>query len=545
MNINTKKYIEKYVKIRDKSGSIIDFKLNEPQMKLYDIIKQKKKEGKPVRVIILKARQMGFSTLAEAILFKETATKFNVNTGIIAHKEDATSNLFTMSKRIYDNLPDAIKPNKKASNAKELIFDNDEGTGLKSKIKCMTAGADGVGRSDTFNNLHLSEYAFWPGKKKDTLLGLMQSVPHLPNTMVIMESTANGYEDFKDIWDKAVKGENDFVPLFVGWNELKEYSIPYTGFELTEEEKNLQEYFGITLDQLTWRRWCIANNCGGDVSQFKQEYPLTPDEAFLVSGASVFDKEKLVLRKKQLKKPLKRGYFTYDYDGNKITNIKWVNDDKGFIDIFQVPDSPSITKYCIGGDTAGDNLGDFFVGQVLDAKTGTQVARLRQETDADLYTKQMYCLGKYYKNALIGIESNFDSFPIRELQRLGYTNQYVREQVDSYTNKTTKQFGFRTTSLTRPTIISKLKEIVREHTELLNDELTIDELMTIVKNEKGRIEAPEGGHDDLMMALAIAYHIREQVVIIEEPIIPREQYFGSFNNNTYANRDYGEDIKVI
>ena len=98
MNINTKKYIEEFLKIKNKKSEIIPFKLNFPQQKLYDVIKQEKRLKKPVRIIILKARQMGFSTLTEGILFKETATKFNVNTGIITHLEEATTNLFTMSK---------------------------------------------------------------------------------------------------------------------------------------------------------------------------------------------------------------------------------------------------------------------------------------------------------------------------------------------------------------------------------------------------------------------------------------------------------------
>jgi len=546
MNINTKKYIEKYVKIRDKSGRIIDFKLNEPQQKLYDIIKQLKKEGKPVRIIILKARQMGFSTLTESILFKETATKFNINTGIVAHKEEATTNLFNMSKRIYDNLPDAMKPTKKASNAKELIFDNQEGTGLKSKIKCMTAGADGVGRSDTFNNLHISELAFW-GNAKETMLGLMQAVPNLPNTMVIIESTANGYEYFKEIWDKAVRKENDFIPLFVGWHELEEYQMPYSGFELTPEEKQLQETYNLSLDQLTWRRWCIANNCGGDIEQFKQEYPMNPHEAFIVSGTSVFDKEQLVLRLETIPKPLKVGYFSYTYNdekpaGQKISDIKWVNDPNGYIRIYQVPDSPVQTKYCIGGDTAGDGS-DYYTGHVLDAKTGMQVATLKQQFDADLYTKQMYCLGKYYKDALIGIEANFDSFPLMELQRLGYKNQYVREKIDEYTGRTEKRYGFKTTSITRPTILSSLIEIVREHIDLINDKDTLEELLTIIRNEKGRIEAPVGGHDDQMMGLAIAHYIRTQVVFMEEPITTPYRF--NFNTEKPPEGEIGEEIIVV
>lgn len=548
MNINTKKYIEHFVKIRDKAGQIIDFKLNEPQQKLYDIIKEQKKLGKPVRIIILKARQMGFSTLTESILFKETATKFNINTGIIAHKEEATTNLFNMSKRIYDNLPPEMKPSKKSSNAKELIFDNQEGTGLKSKIKCMTAGADGVGRSDTFNNLHISELAFWGNSAKETMLGLMQSVPNLPNTMVIIESTANGYEYFKELWDNAVKGESDFIPLFVGWQDLEEYQMPYTGFKLTAEEQKLKEAYNLSNEQLTWRRWCIANNCGGDISQFKQEYPMNPHEAFLLSGASVFDKEKIILRLEQLEKPIKKGYFTYDYDGMRITNIKWVNDPEGYINIYRLPDTISV-KFCIGGDTAGDGS-DYYTAHVLDSKTGEQVAVLKQQFDADQYTRQVYCLGKYYswynpitarkEEALIGIEANFDSYPIRELQRLGYQNQYVRESIDSYTGKTEKKFGFRTTSLTRPTIISSLIEIVREHCEKINDKDTLEELLTIIKNEKGRIEAPQGGHDDQMMGLAIAYEIRNQVPQYEEPIEGRKQYEFEFTTP-----DYGEKIVII
>ena len=326
MNINTKKYIEEYVKIRDKKRKIIPLKLNEPQLKYYNVIKELKKQRKPVRIIILKARQMGFSTETEAIFFKETVTKPNVNTAIVAHKEDSTTNLFNMSKLMYDQLPEAIKPDKKASNAKELVFDKENGTGLKSKIKCFTAGGSGIGRSDTLNNLHLSELAFWTGDKKETLTGLLQAVPNDPDTMIVIESTANGYEYFKELWDDAVDGKNDFVPLFIGWNELQEYKMKYTGFELTKEEKELQKRYGLTLEQLTWRRWCIANNCGNDVEQFKQEYPINPEEAFISTGKCYFNKEKIIKKIKEVKdiKPIQQGYFDFKYNGLKIMSIKWV-----------------------------------------------------------------------------------------------------------------------------------------------------------------------------------------------------------------------------
>lgn len=554
MNINTKQYIEKYIKIRDKAGKIIDLKINQGQQKLYDAIKEQHNQGKPIRIIVLKARQIGFSTLTESIIFKNTATKFNVNAGIITHKEEATTNLFNMSKRMYDNLPDNMKPSLKRSNAKELIFDNDQGTGLKSKIKCMTAGSSGVGRSDTFNYLHISELAFWGNNAKETTIGLFQAVPNLPNTMIVIESTANGFEYFKELWDMAVKGESDFIPVFVGWNELTDYQMPYTGFELTDYEKNLQRIYNLSLEQLSWRRWCIKNNCGGDEQQFKQEYPINPQEAFISSGNCVFDKEIVINRIQELSKPIKVGYFEYKYDdtmpvGKKITDIRWVNDKNGYIEIYEVP---NIYKYCIGGDTAGEGS-DWFTGHVLNAKTGKQVARLRHQMDEDLYVRQMYCLGHYYqyKNqrtgvitpALMCIESNFSSFPNKELVRLGYSNMFVREKEDKYTGIMDKSYGFKTTSITRPVIIAELVKIVRESVELINDKLTLEEMLTFVRNEKGRPEAQQGAHDDLVMGLAIAYYSRTQVIFDVEPIEVSQAF--NFKSEEPLEADYGEEIVIV
>lgn len=263
-----------------------------------------------------------------------------------------------------------------------------------------------------------------------------------------------------------------------------------------------------------------------------------------ILGKTVFDARVIQGRLDVIPKPVKTGYFLYDYDGLKLTNIRWKNDKDGYIKIYQLPDMPAVTKYCIGGDTAGDGS-DYFTAHVLDARTGIQAAALKQQFDADQYTKQMYCLGVYYKQALIGIEANFDTFPIMELQRLGYTNQYVREAVDTYTGRTEKRFGFKTTVLTRPTVISRLIEIVREHCETINDQDTLEELLTIVKNEKGRIEAPEGGHDDQMMGLAIAHEVRGQVVFESNSIqMPSRNNFNMEKENE-KQYDYGEEIVVI
>jgi len=232
-----------------------------------------------------------------------------------------------------------------------------------------------------------------------------------------------------------------------------------------------------------------------------------------VLGKTVFDAKAIHNRLQQLLPPKRVGQFVYDYDGMKITNIRWQEDENGCIRIYRLPRKQD--RYCIGGDTAGEGS-DFFTGHVLDAKTGLQVARLKHRFDPDQYARQMYCLGKFYGDALIGIEANFDSYPIMELQRLGYLWQYVRQIPDTYTGKLEKRFGFRTTAVTRPVILSRLLAVVRDHCDTICDQGTLEELLTVVRNQQGRIEAPAGGHDDDMMGLAIAHAIREQVVFLPD-----------------------------
>lgn len=545
MSINTKAYIENYIKIRNKKNNIVPLVLNEPQLKYYNVIKEMYQQRKPIRIIILKARQMGFSTETEAIIFKNVVTHHNYNAGIVAHKEDSTTNLFNMSKRMLEYLPEDIKPEQKKSNAKELVFNNDQGTGLDSRIKCMTAGGKGIGRSDTFTALHLSELAFWEGDKKATMTGLLQAVPNTPDSMIIIESTANGYEYFKEMWDRAVAGESDFYPLFIGWNELKEYCMPYTGFDLTQEERELKEQYNLTLEQLTWRRWCIQNNCSGDINQFKQEYPICPEEAFLSTGNCYFNKENIINRINTAPEPLVRGKFTCYYDGIRIRNQKFLEQEEGNIKIYEYPEKR--VPYVLGGDTAGEGS-DYFTAHVINNITGKQVAVLKQQYNEIEYVKQVYCLGMFYNCALVGLENNFSTYPTQKLMELNYPNQYVRKKEDQYNNKYEKSYGFKTTSITRPYILGLLQEIIHNNTDVIQDKETLREMLTFIVNDKGRAEAEEGYHDDLVMALAISYYIRGQQDYkkaereskyrdIQEEI---DKIFGEDINN--IEEDYGDDV---
>ena len=506
--INLRRYIEKELKIRDKDAKVVPLLLNGPQKKLYDALAAQNRAGKPMRAIVLKARQMGFSTLAEAMIFKRTATKKNVRSGIVAHKEESAANLFRMSKMFYEELPDPLKPQLKTSNARELVFDGTKGEGLKSTIRVMTAGGQGIGRSDTFQNLHLSEFAFWPGDKKMTLAGLLQAVPDRRDTMVIIESTANGFDEFKVMWDRAVANESEFVPVFCAWWEQPEYRRKCPAeFEVTEKEARIAETFGLDTEQLCWRRWCIENNCGGDEKLFEQEYPASPEEAFIATGNCVFDKEALVQRLAGLPGPLRTGEFTFLGDGDSFRVTGFEQGPGGGTRIYEEP-RPGV-PYVIGADTAGDGS-DWFVAQVLDNTTGRQVAVLRRQFGEDEFARQVVCLGYYYNTALLGIEANFSTYPIREVERLRYPHQYMRETEDSYTHRLQRRYGFKTTATTRPVAIAGLIQAVRENVDLLCDAVTLREMLVFVRDERGRPQAMEREHDDCVMALAIAQYIRPQ-----------------------------------
>lgn len=234
-----------------------------------------------------------------------------------------------------------------------------------------------------------------------------------------------------------------------------------------------------------------------------------------VTGKTVFDAGAVTRRLADDIKPTAIGYFLYDDDGLKLSNIKWFDDTKGFIRIYKQPQDGY--PYVIGGDTAGDGS-DYFVAQVLDNTDGNQVAVLRQQKIAeDEYARQMYCLGLYYNKALLGIETNFSTFPVRELERLKYPKQYVRETLDDYTHKVKHSFGFLTTEKTRNTSIAGLIKAAREDITKINDADTLGEMLTFVRNEDFRPEAGEGAHDDCIMALAIAHYIRNQQTFYVTP----------------------------
>ena len=509
-------YMENFLKIRNKEAKLIPFKINDAQELFEEEIKKCDKEKRLKRFIVLKARQMGFSTYSEGFIFHDTTTNTFKNSMIIAHEDKATQNLFNMSKLYYEELPNALKPMIKYSNGKELVFENPTGDplekkknpGLRSKITVATAGTVEVGRSATVHNLHASEVAFFPDATT-TMLGLLQCVPDTLNSCVILESTANGVGGyFYDMWQKACRGENDFIPLFYPWFTDKSYTTPfeseaekeYFASTLNDYEKALMQNNNLTLEQMKWRRRTIANKCQGDVELFMQEYPSTPEEAFIASGRPVFNTASV------------RKYLAHAEDGvrgylkEEGSNVKFLQDEKGYVEIWQQPKSGEF--YVIGGDVAEGKIdGDYSVAQVLDSNCNV-VAMWYGHIDPDLFGYELVKLARYYNDAYLGVEANNHGLTtLKAVQRYDYWNLYFAKIYDRFTDGITQKLGWQTTSKTKPMMIDKLAEFVREFHIGIKSKVTIQELLTYIIEENGSTNAQQGCHDDTVMSLAIALQV--------------------------------------
>ena len=294
---------------------------------------------------------------------------------------------------------------------------------------------------------------------------------------------------------------------------------------LTEEDKKVLESFKDT-DPYYYQVYCLGQ--------------------WGILGKTYFNAQNIQSRLQHIPEPIKIGYFKYEYVNEQIAKYEWVDSPDGCIKMYE--DAMKRRPYVLGGDTSGEGS-DFFTGHVLDNTTGKQVAVLRQEFDEVEYTRQMVCLARYYNDALLGIEANFSTYPIQEAQRLRYTKQYVREEEDTYTGRLNKRLGFKTTAISRPRILAQLQTVVLENINLINDKDTLEEMLVFVRNEKGRPEAKEGEHDDLVMGLAIAYDIRDQQSYQSEAInitVGSQYSFGSGSNeDDYTGSEIGTAIEII
>lgn len=518
-----------------KSKEVGLFKLNKAQEKLYFIICDRLANHLPADIIILKARQLGFTTFIQVFSTVMTLFRANQDSVIIANTDENASKIFEKYKFSYQEL-------KVRSPALAPQLQNQTGRILKTKysnssIRIAPSTTDAV-RGSTLSIFHGSECAFW-ANMDDVLAAVDAALPDVSINPVVfrfLESTANGYNNFKDYWDDAVerykRGEKSAtVPLFVAWFEDDTYTVPYDGFELSEFERMKMEKHNLTLDQITfWHRQLVKKR--GNVALTLQEYPFDPEDAFRSSGNSVFDNEVLSVVKDEVltHTPLKASFdfkvetIAGDIDDWKMLDLKLTNDQDGVVEIYEKPQQG--VPYCIGVDMAYGLGHDSSVAQVVRNDTKKQVAIMASNRiNGERFGILVAALGYYYNDALIGVETAANGeTAIAILKKFDYRNIYIREVLNSSMGANyTEVYGVKTTRQTKPAMIENMRFICDSYPlgkyRNITDYKTITEMEAfaydygdnpqIGKEDQAKMHG-FGRHDDKVMALAIAYYIGDQ-----------------------------------
>lgn len=535
--------IESCFTIVDKDKRSVPFFLNEVQK---DFIKKIELLGNSKPFFVLKGRQQGFTTVITAIQLAYAIVRKNFSGFTVADRDDNVKAIFIdKAKYIYNALPERLKPSEKFNSVNELLFNK-----LNSNWR-IAAASSNIGRSRTLSFVHYSEVAFF----KCPLADLQKSIGEAAtkDALCIYETTANGFNETKDLWDSG-----SCHNLFYEWWRTAEYVC--TEYEYLENMDgwlssriDVLKSKGLTREQLCW--YAKKYESYIDKSAIKQEYPCSPEEAFISSGDCIFDKEAISNYLSTFNVSSKLGCFEYkkrlepilDSEGNIVTyetiieNIVFKEDINGYISIVDEPFSEenngvfTFKPYVIGADTAGTGQ-DYFTAKVIDNTCGKCVATLRkQRIDDDLFAEQMYCLGKYYNDALIGIEINYSRVPMRVLKQLGYSNLYISKKIGTLKDENEQQYGFITSSVTRPVIISNLVTVMRENIKLETDRETLKEMTTFIKRDDGRLAASDGAHDDLVMASAIAHFIgisyEHQIITVNKNQDALRQFY---ENNSFG-----------
>lgn len=507
------------VTIKDKiSGEDRPFRLNAPQRRVVALLEDDRLSGRPMRLIMLKARQWGGSTLVQIYMaWIQSCHRRNWHSLICAHVKDTAATIRGMYSKLLERYPPELwdsdekpkfVPYERSTNVREIV-----GRGCRVTLG-SAENQEGVRGSD-FAMAHLSEVAFWTATTlKDPtkfIRAICGSIARAPHTLIVMESTANGVGNyFHREWLRSERGESDKRAVFVPWYEIEIYSEPVTHEELPALWQSLDTYElnlwhtipGMTLDRIKWyhnkRREYLAH------SMMQAEYPTTPTEAFVNTGHNVFANNLVDEMRKDAVKPLHIGELIGDHI---------VDDPTGALSVWQHPQPGHsyVATVDIGGRSASS---DWSVIAVIDSTaTPEVVAQWRGHIDHDLLTRRAADIGRWYNEALLVVESNTleteadDSLYLLSRLRDDYPNLYLRHNYDTVTGEVTSRVGFHTNRATKAMAINTLIALVREHGYIERDTITLDELSTYELLPNGSMAARSGCHDDCLMTRAIGLHV--------------------------------------
>jgi len=520
MSINFRPML-KNLHIVDKDGLDTRLQLNWGQEILLEEVHRQWNANRPVRVIILKARQIGISTLSEAILFCMSQMFHNMRGRVVAHDNDSTQGLLEMSSYYWDTWAFNKLATLKYNSRNELAWVEN-----KSSIRVSTAKNTRAGRGKTLRALHASEVAFW--ENPDVLmLGLTQAIPNRPGTFIALESTANGLGNwFHKTWMAAEEREINYVPIFLPWFRHPEYTAHFENIavpsilRLDDEEKFLRK-LGIDDSRLIWRRHAIKDRCNRSVEQFHQEYPTNPEEAFISTGSNVFD-YKILQSAYEPRAPLV-GRLMDTNDG-----IKFVEDPMGPLSIYSLPsDDQDWGIYMIGGDSTKATRGDYSCAQVINRRTMEQVAVWRAKVTPMHFGRQLAWLGTYYNKAMLAPEIQGGGYAtIGFLQAVNYPFIWRNRWAEKIPGAMKEVYGWESTVKTKHWALGALLKSLGDGDIKIHDKVTFGEMTNFVSLPDGTFGPAEGegkGHDDTVLALAIA-----TVAHLSEPVLP--PYSGNVQN---------------
>ena len=499
--MNRKLFIEKELRIINKQGKQVPFTQNYVQNKIDEVRDKLQREGKPLWVLVLKARQEGVSAKIEADWLVDCALRRNISAVVISHEKESTVRLLRRVHYYVDHANKEIETEK--SSEHEISFPQ-----TNSWFYIGTAGARAFGRGDTIHRVHFSEWAFY---QDDSVVdGILQSIPE--GGEVVAESTANGFGNrFQIEWDRATKGESKFFPLFFSWADNPEYQIKDTILkeeEITEEEKLLKEKFLLTIPQIGWRREKMKEFPTKE--QFMQEYPLTPDEAFIYTGTPAFDS--LALKLYKTVQP-KLGMFV-----DKGDAVVFEPNEKGWWRRWELNEpGQGYYGFCDpaeGLDPEGKGDKDYAVCEIYDQNL-KQCAELQKRLTPAETSRQFSLAGRYYNQAYLGWERNSAGQAVSVVMQEIYPKNRCYEAEDG-------NLGWQTNVRSRKVLIDGLAEVIADHSIEIQSEWAIRECLSFRLNADGKYEAQPGSHDDCVIGLAGVIQMWKRKPIIPESVVRRK-----------------------
>lgn len=496
------------LRIQAKDLGVIPFKPNSSQRRLLAEVERQWRAGEPIRIIIVKARQMGMSTLVEALLFL-WATLFypGANQLVIAHETRSSRALFNKTRMFWDTWPTNFRDTFPLSSSTHQRMEFAES---RSQVQISTAKNVKSARGETLFGVHASEVAFWDDAET-LMVGLAQAVPRRAGTMVILESTANGIGNwFHQQWQRAELGVSGYTPMFFPWYEHEEYRATHEGRPdlvenlgaLDTEERWLVENYGVDNDQLAWRRLTIENECKGDLDFFHQEFPATSEEAFLTSGRNVFPAPRLRLCYEP-QEPA-RGFLVVE--GNKI---EFRPDNGGPFFMYKPPaDDINWGNYFVAGDpTYG--MHDRACIQVINRRTFEQVAAWHGVIDPVNFSTELINVARFYNDAILTCEVEGPGFAtIGAIIAKNYPKVWQHTQADHIpTSQGNKSLGWSSTFKRKSWAINFLLKLVLDADLTIHDKITFAQMLDYAQKTTDPFSpygpASPDGFDDAVMALAI------------------------------------------